>query len=263
MARGDEQLNRIFEQGLAGSSAEERQLMAIRDGLKSLKADVSCPVEFDDVMRRVRTESLALPAAAKGGFRLPWMWGGTMAVAATVVAFAIFMSRPQTGVSPTLAVETPTSAPLEAPLAVPDATPDTESAASALADQPMALGATDLDSAPTTTNNPVAALKREVANPRRSSARRNRPVSRPAPAPVTPAASHMPMARASGLPGNAESSGLAGAGGGAPAMTMAAAADQAAKEESVPVVLISERSGPVTGQNAAFEVESDDVVFGG
>jgi hypothetical protein len=42
-----------------------------------------------------------------------------------------------------------------------------------------------------------------------------------------------------------------------------AAADQAPKEESVPVVLISERSGPVTGQNAAFEVESDDVVFGG
>ncbi|HCM72763.1 MAG TPA: hypothetical protein DIS87_01330, partial [Armatimonadetes bacterium] len=79
---------------------------------------------------------------------------------------------------------------------------------------------------------------------------------------VTLAPANMPMARASGLPGNAESSGLAGAGGGAPAMTMAAA-DQAAKEESVPVVLISERSGPVTGQNAAFEVESDDVVFGG
>jgi|GEM_PF-3636521 len=128
MARGDEQLNRIFEQGLAGSSAEERKLMAIREGLKSLKADVSCPVEFDDVMRRVRdvmrrvrTESAALPAATKGGFRLPWMWGGTMAVAATVVAFAVFMSRPQTAVSPTLAVDTPTTAPLTAPLAAPDA----------------------------------------------------------------------------------------------------------------------------------------------
>ncbi|HCM72870.1 MAG TPA: hypothetical protein DIS87_01880, partial [Armatimonadetes bacterium] len=119
MARGDEQLNRIFEQGLAGSSAEERKLMAIREGLKSLKADVSCPVEFDDVMRRVRTESAALPAATKGGFRLPWMWGGTMAVAATVVAFAVFMSRPQTAVSPTLAVDTPTTAPLTAPLAAP------------------------------------------------------------------------------------------------------------------------------------------------
>jgi hypothetical protein len=262
MARGDEQLNRIFEQGLAGSSAEERQLMAIREGLKSLKTDVSCPVEFDDVMRRVRTESVALPAAAKGGFRLPWMWGGTMAVAATVVAFAVFMSRPQTAVSPTLAVDSPTTAPLTAPLAAPDAAPETDSAASALADQPVALGATDLDSAPATTDNPVAALKREVANPRRSSARRSRPVSRPAPAPVTLAPANMPMARASGLPGNAESSGLAGAGGGAPAMAMAAA-DQAPKEESVPVVLISERSGPVTGQNAAFEVESDDVVFGG
>lgn len=262
MARGDEQLNRIFEQGLAGSSAEERQLMSIRDGLKSLKADVSCPVEFDDVMRRVRTESLALPSAPKSGFRLPWMWGGTMAVAATVVAFAVFMSRPQTGVSPTLAVDTPTTAPLTAPLAAPDVAPETESAASALADQPMALGATDLDSAPTTADNPVAALKREVASPRRSNARRSRPVSRPAPSPVTPAPTNMPMARASGLPGNAESSGLAGSGGGAPAMAMAAA-DQVAKEESVPVVLISERSGPVTGQNAAFEVESDDVVFGG
>ncbi len=262
MARGDEQLDRIFEQGLAGSSAEERQLMSIREGLKSLKADVACPVEFDDVMRRVRTESVALPGAAKGGFRLPWLWGGTMAVAATVVAFAVFMSRPQTGASPTLAVDSPTTAPLTAPLAAPDAAPEMESGASALADQPVALGATDLDTAPATTDNPVAALKREVASPRRSTARRSRPVSRPAPAPVTLAPANMPRARAEALPGNAESTGLGAANGGAPAMTMAAA-DQATKEESVPVVLISERSGPVTGQNAAFEVESDDVVFGG
>lgn len=259
MARGDEQLNRIFEQGLAGSTAEERQLMSIRDGLKSLKADVSCPVEFDDVMRRVRTESVALPAA-KGGFRLPWMWGGTVAVAATLVGFAFFMARPQTSTSAPVASNT------EPPLAAPtDTTADnpvinTESALPPLADQPLALGATDLDTAPTTTNNPVAALKREVASPRRSTARRSRPANRPAPAPAAPAITELPQARTTALPGNSEASGFGG-GGGAPAMAMAA--DSAAKEESVPVVLISERSGPVSGQNAAFEVESDDVVFGG
>lgn len=261
MARGDEQLNRIFEQGLAGSSAEECQLMSIREGLKSLKSDVACPVEFDDVMRRVRTESVALPSASKGGFRMPWMWGGTVAVAASLVGFAFFMARPQPSTPASVAYvsEPPVSAP------APTDTPivETESDAAALADQPLALGATDLEAAPTADTNPVAALKKEVASPRRNPARRPRTTNRPAPvanAPMT----DMPAARTMGVPGMAEASGnegFGGGGGGAPAMAMAA--DNAAKSESVPVVLISERSGPVAGQNAAFEVESDDVVFGG
>lgn len=92
----DRRLDEILDGGAAGASAEEQRLAAMRAAMRHLQVSESSGVRFDDVMRRVRTET-----PQPTGLVRPWsQWlkrGAVLVPVAASVIAAVLMFRGSAG----------------------------------------------------------------------------------------------------------------------------------------------------------------------
>lgn len=264
----DRRLDEILDGGAAGASAEEQRLAAMRAAMKQLQVSESSGVRFDDVMRRVRTET-----PQPTGLVRPWsQWlkrGAVLVPVAASVIVAVLMFRGSAGEpatnTPAIARVEPTTTAPSTGRSVTESVPEIARAATA---EPESV---------VTDSRPFVRVPRErgVERVRRATNERPRPMlamadtglrksangaeatleSAPA---ATLAMEGAPMVAA--IPGGQS----VARGSGRTEMNPLAVgeADTSADEETV--IVVTSRRDAKTGISVAQEVEpTENVEFGG
>lgn len=264
----DRRLDEILDGGAAGASTEEQRLAAMRAAMRHLQVSESSGVRFDDVMRRVRTET-----PQPMGLVRPWsQWlkrGAVLVPVAASVIAAMLMFRGSAGEpatkTPAIARVEPTTTAPSTGRSVTESVPEISRAATAEPDSvvtdsrpvvraPRERGAERVRRAPNERPRPLLAM---ADTGLRKSANGAETTLESAPA-ATLAMEGAPMAAA--MPGGQSAS----RGSGATEMTPMAVGEAGGAADEDTVIVVTSRRDAKTGISVAQEVEpTENVEFGG